>query len=60
VIEARPGPEGDAVAGPLVRAGLSWSSAKSGYTLRLEGIAGALAGKDTSAWLSLEFEQRIS
>lgn len=60
VIEAGPGLEGDAVAGPLVRAGLSWSSAQSGYTLRLEGIAGALAGKDTSAWLSLEFEQRIS
>ena len=60
VLEAGPGLEGDAVAGPLVRSGLSWSTAKGGYTMRFEGIAGALAGKDTSAWLGAEFEQRVT
>ena len=60
VFEAAPGIEGNAAAGPLARAGLSWSTKAGGYTIRVEGIAGALAGRDTSAWLGGKLEQRIS
>ena len=49
VFEAGPGIEGNAAGGPLVRAGLSWSTAGGRYTLRLEGLAGALIGRGASA-----------
>ena len=59
VVEAAPAIEGDAAAGPLARAGLSWSSEQGGYTIRLEGLAGALLGRDPSEWLGAKLEQRV-
>ncbi len=60
VLEAAPAIEGNAAAGPLARAGLSWSSKQGGYTIRLEGLAGALLGRDSSEWLGAKLEQRVS
>jgi hypothetical protein len=60
VLEAAPDIEGNAAAGPLARAGLSWSTSRGGYTVVLEGVAGALIGRDPSAWLGAKLEQRIS
>ncbi len=59
VFEAGPDLEGDAVAGPLVRAGASWSTQNGRYTVHAEGIAGSLLGRDPSEWLRGELEQRI-
>jgi len=59
VLEAAPAIEGNAAAGPLARAGLSWSSQGGGYTIRLEGLAGALLGRDPSEWLGAKLEQRV-
>lgn len=60
VLEAGPSIEANAAAGPLARAGLSWSTTRGGYTIRVEGLAGALIGRDPSAWLGGRLEQRIS
>jgi hypothetical protein len=59
VFEAGPDLEGNAVAGPLLRAGASWSTADGRYTIHAEGVSGALFGRDPSAWLRGELEQRI-
>ena len=60
VVEAAPVIEGNASAGPIVRSGLTWSSRRGRYTLRLEGVAGVLAGRESSDWLGAKLEQRVS
>ena len=60
VLEAAPGIEGNAAAGPVLRTGLTWSTKSGGYTIQAEGIAGALLGTDTSEWLRIKLEQRLS
>jgi hypothetical protein len=58
-LEAGPDLEGDATAGPLLRAGAAWSTQGGRYTVHAEGVAGALLGRDPSAWLRAELDQRI-
>ena len=60
VVEAGRGLERNGVAGPIARLGGSWSSPGGRTTLRAEAIAGGLLGADTSEWLRLEVEQRVT
>lgn len=60
VLEVAPALEGNASAGPLLRTGVSWSTRRGAYTIRLEGIAGGLLGRDPSAWLGGKLEQRVT
>jgi hypothetical protein len=59
VLEAAPALEGNAAAGPLLRAGASWSTRQGRYTIHAQGVAGALLGRDPSEWLRGELEQRV-
>ncbi len=60
VLESGPGLDGDLALGPVTRSGVVWSSPGGRHSLKLEGIAGLLAGPGrTAPWLRMELSQRL-
>ncbi len=60
IVEAADGLEEKFSVGPLLRAGLSYSTPKGRYTLRTQAIAGLLTGPRTAPWLEIEVDQRVT
>lgn len=58
-LEAAPRIQGNTSVGPVARFGLSYSTPRGRYTVWAEGIAGVLAGRETSPWLGFRLEQRV-
>ncbi len=59
-LEAAPGLQGDVALGPLLRAGLVYSTPRDRYTARAEVLSGLLTGPRSAPWLRGRFEQRLT